>query len=330
MLFLTSGTSGLTKICCVSRKQILHNVSCAQLLFEKYLIESVYLHLSFAHSGGWLLQAWAAYKLGLKLAISKKFNLSDFKSLLEHEEINTTVLLPSHATLISDSAGNLKKISLILTGSQKITRAHVRDLLTVGKNIVSVFGATEFGPYAFIKNFSKEPDDSELDLGDLQSGFKLKLPPQDFVIDELMISGEGVFEGYIDHTKDYKNDFFLTGDLVFINNGLVYFSGKAGDLFQVGGLTYNPVYVENKILSSKIIEYCCIVQKISPDGKSTPCLVLTPLDTDKKKQLKSWIQHNLTRNEKPWSIVVIGSFPLNPNGKIDRNLIKKLINSAAV
>ena len=82
-------------------------------------------------------------------------------------------------------------------------------------------------------------------------------------IGEIAISSIYQFKGYLDDYKltqnSYIDNYFLTGDLGYIdNNQCLYYKGRKDDCFNVGGIKTYSEDIENIILANFELEDCNI------------------------------------------------------------------------
>ncbi len=142
---------------------------------------------------------------------------------------------------------------------------------------------------------------------------------------ELCFSGVQVFEGYIDGEQDrfylHNNKrFFKTGDLVEEReNGLLVFKGRIDQQVKINGYRIELGEI-SKVLST--IANCRVFTYVV-DSK-----IISVLESEKfnEIEIRKKLEVLLPNYMLPSQFTCLAIFPLNENGKLDREKIKKLID----
>jgi benzoate-CoA ligase family protein len=180
-------------------------------------------------------------------------------------------------------------------------------------------------------------------LGRAVEGYTLKILPEDAEdpgadalppneIGVLWVAGDSVAHGYFrDRDKSWKTfhgHWCRTGDLFHIDDkGYLWFSGRADDLFKVGGIFVAPREVEDCLLGHEAVSQVAVIP--ADDGgltKPKAVVVLRPdaRDDDRNKlraKLKSHVQTRLTKHKYPRWVVFVDELPKNDRGKVDKKLL---------
>jgi acyl-coenzyme A synthetase/AMP-(fatty) acid ligase len=148
----------------------------------------------------------------------------------------------------------------------------------------------------------------------------------------LWVKGDSVAHGYFqDRDKSWKTfhgHWCRTGDLFHVDEqGYLYFSGRADDLFKVGGIFVAPREVEDCMLGHGCVSQCAVIP--GDDGgltKPKAVVVLRPdaKDRDPKQlrdELKAFVQSKLTKHKYPRWVVFVDELPKNDRGKVDKKLL---------
>jgi benzoate-CoA ligase family protein len=183
-------------------------------------------------------------------------------------------------------------------------------------------------------------------LGRAVEGYELKILPEDAEdpgvaelppneIGVLWVKGDSVAYGYFrDRDKSWKTfhgHWCRTGDLFHIDErGHLWFSGRADDLFKVGGVFVAPREVEDCLLGHETVSQCAVIP--GDDGgltKPKAVVVLRPdaRDRDQRKlrdELKARVQSKLTKHKYPRWVVFVDELPKNDRGKVDKKLLIEL------
>jgi D-alanine--poly(phosphoribitol) ligase subunit 1 len=157
-------------------------------------------------------------------------------------------------------------------------------------------------------------------------------------IGELCISGSQTTKGYINNEEknksvflSYKLDgeskfFYRTGDLCFKDeDGDYFFVGRTDSQVKIQGYRVELGEIENHSLAFEEVDEAVVVQKSNKQGVNNIYLFVKPAIEDKRR-LMDFLRMRLPEYMLPKSIYSLNSFPLNLNGKIDRNVLKEMID----
>ena len=156
------------------------------------------------------------------------------------------------------------------------------------------------------------------------------LPPGEIGV--LWVKGDSVAHGYFqDREKSWKTfhgHWCRTGDLFSIDaNGYLWFSGRADDLFKVGGIFVAPREVEDCLLSHPAVANAAVIPA-EDQGLTKPkaVIVLRPDARARDRvalaeELKRHVQGKLSKHKYPRWIAFVDDLPKNDRGKVDKKLL---------
>ncbi|MHC1724324.1 MAG: D-alanine--poly(phosphoribitol) ligase subunit DltA [Aminipila sp.] len=155
---------------------------------------------------------------------------------------------------------------------------------------------------------------------------------------EIVILGDTVSSGYYKATELTRKAFFevkqegyivrgyRTGDEGYLNDGMLYYSGRIDLQIKLHGYRIEIEDIENNLLKLEGIDKAVVIPNIK-EGKTKSLSayvvyngeIIQPFDTTLalKKQLKQFIPDYMI----PKKIVFLDEFPINNNGKVDRKLL---------
>jgi benzoate-CoA ligase family protein len=180
-------------------------------------------------------------------------------------------------------------------------------------------------------------------LGRAVEGYTLKILPEDAEgpgapelppneIGVLWVKGDSVAHGYFqDRDKSWKTfhgHWCRTGDLFHIDErGYLWFSGRADDLFKVGGIFVAPREVEDCLLAHPAVSAAAVIPG-DDAGLTKPkaIVVLRPeaRGADARAladELKAHVQGRLSKHKYPRWVVFVDDLPRNDRGKVDKKLL---------
>ncbi len=157
-------------------------------------------------------------------------------------------------------------------------------------------------------------------------------------IGELCISGSQVTKGYIGLNERNRNAFltveslnssrtyYRAGDLAFQDNeGYYFFVGRSDSQVKIQGYRVELGEIENHVLAMPGIDEAIVIQKINKQGIPGLYLFITP-EINEDKAVMGFLKERIPEYMLPKQINSMNAFPLNVNGKIDRNALKEMIS----
>lgn len=185
-------------------------------------------------------------------------------------------------------------------------------------------------------------------LGRVVEGYTLTILPEDAEgpgaaplppgeIGVLWVKGDSVAHGYFaDRDKSWRTfhgHWCRTGDLFHIDDrGYLWFSGRADDLFKVGGIFVAPREVEDCLLLHACVSGVAVIP--GDDGgltKPKAVIVVRPDARDRlatpaarealSDELKAHVQARLSKHKYPRWVIFVDDLPKNDRGKVDKRLL---------
>lgn len=355
-IIYTSGSTGKPKGVLITHGSLLNY---AHWFITKYDIGAADRTLLFSSVAFDLCYTalWPSLLSGATLVIHEETEYLDplaFTNDLVENKISFIKLTPSHFSLIArDPLFNVKfdkySLRLIVLGGEEIVAEDVEEYLRYnpGVQFVNHYGPTETTIGVLTKNISKE------NIAQFRKKTVLGRPNtgnQVFIIDEnakrecaigetgeICVSGRGLAAGYLNR-KELTDEKFTANPL--LDETLMYRTGDLGRRMPDGDIEF----LGRKDFQVKIRGYRIETGEIEeallsfPGAEDASVLVTQPEETAEKQlvafvkskeKLKSnlLIDHiagRLPHYMMPVSIKVLPSFPLLPNGKLDRKALLEL------
>ena len=159
------------------------------------------------------------------------------------------------------------------------------------------------------------------------------LPPNQ--AGEVAIRGENVFDGYLDNAEanaqSFQAGWFLTGDLGYLDaEGDLFLTGRAKDMINRGGEKINPGEVDAALMAHPDIEEAaCFAVAHGTLGEDIAGAVTAKDGAQPDPQrIRQFLAQTLTRHKIPARIEVMPDLPRTPVGKIDRQALRSIFESA--
>jgi len=266
-------------------------------------------------------------------------------SLIERHEVTHFQCTPSMAgMLLADRATReaLSTIDAFLVGGEALSKALADDLCALGEvAIVNMYGPTETTIWSSTHRLDSNESTVPIGTPIANTGLYIldawKQPVPVGVPGELWIGGDGVTRGY--HQRPELTDerfipdrfgsrsdgrLYRTGDLVwFREDGVIEFIGRLDHQVKVRGYRIELGEIEARMRDQgEIAEAVVVAREDVPGDKRLVGYFLT-----EKGQyiddatLRTRLHENLPEYMVPTNIVALDSFPLTPNGKIDRKAL---------
>jgi natural product biosynthesis luciferase-like monooxygenase protein len=261
-------------------------------------------------------------------------------SLMRRHNVTHLQCTPSLARMLSlDHAARkqLRSLQKLMIGGE----AFPRDLAvllkeTVQGQIVNMYGPTE----TTIWSTTQQVDEV---IGEIPIGTPIA-NTQIFVLDdryrrvpigvpgELAIGGAGVVRGYLnrpDLTADRFIDLpsmgrlYRTGDLArFRSDGALEFLGRSDFQVKIRGHRIELGEIETELGRHSLVRQCVVVAREDmPGDKRLVAYIVPERKAPDHAALREFLKERLPDAMIPASFVVMDSFPLTPNKKIDRNAL---------
>ena len=198
------------------------------------------------------------------------------------------------------------------------------------KNVYNFYGLTETGVENFYHKCS--PSDPEV-FGDFgMAPIGKPLPGNEVKISaekELCISGCQVTPGYLGgisadkfETIDNKR-WYKTGDIAQEYDGYYFCKGRLDAQVKLSGYRVDLMDIEAHIARGKNVEQvvCFVCEKA---GRSLLVAAIKPEGDIDFRQIQDRLSHDLPPYMIPKKHIILDTFPLNTNGKVDRKKIKAI------
>jgi len=270
--FFTSGTTGRSKAAVLTHGQMgfvvtnhLADLTPGTTEHDASLVVAPLSHGAGVHQ---LMQT--ARGVPTILLPTERFDIAEVFRLIEQHRVSNLFTVPTilkmmveHQAVDQFDHSSLRHV--IYAGAPMYREDQKAALKKLGKVLVQYFGLGEVtgnitvlptalhfeedGPEARIGSCGYERTGMQVSIQDDQ-GRELKA----FETGEICVIGPAVFAGYYDNpdanAKAFRDGWFRTGDLGHVDEeGFVYITGRASDMYISGGSNIYPREIEEKILT---------------------------------------------------------------------------------
>ncbi|UOB20033.1 o-succinylbenzoate--CoA ligase [Macrococcus armenti] len=321
-IMFTSGTTGVQKA--VPQTYGNHEASariCKETL--TYTSESVWLDtLPLFHISGLSILLRAVMNQ-CTVVLHDGFNASRIINDLKTYNVTHLSLVPQTLERLLRHGLEPYHLQGILIGGAKLDERILTQSLKRNIPIYTSFGMTE----TCSQMITATPDDILLArncVGRVNHNFKLF----DCVngIGEIGVRGEHVMHGYLypesANEDAFRDGFFMTGDIGYIQDDYLYILDRRKDLIISGGENIYPSEVEQVILNNTEVQAVAVIPKSDAQWGQVPVCVYEA-DEDLDKTIINVLYDRLAKYKHPKQFVRTDALIRTSNGKVSRHKVKE-------
>ncbi len=349
-LIYTSGTTGKPK----GTEQTIGNLinfvnSFYNILDKDITCKDKFLSLTNVSFDVCVAEIFTPLFYGSELFLYKDVESSTIEDIVQYivkNKITFSYFPPSMLEDISDVMINYQeKLSLnkILVGVEPIKTSTLDKFLRIKSNIhiINGYGPSETTICSTMYDFSKEKNEYEIvPIGHPIDNTKIYIMNKDKNLlpvnrnGEIYIAGDGVGKGYKNNKELTSEKYisingirlFKTGDIGrWDKNGNIIFAGRNDNQIKFRGYRIDLEEIENTLKSNNEIRNAKVI--LDKDNYREEKLIAFIILNDKntvEESLRDFLSKSLPYYMLPSKFIKLDTFPLNSNGKIDSNKLKKI------
>lgn len=333
LISFTSGTEGTPKGVLLTHRNLANVITRLNSLMQVDDSIREYVGIPVYHSFGFGRCRAVAAAGGQFFIPSNGFNPAEIGTMLKAGEINAISAVPSLWRVLlanQDLIGQAgRRVRWIEIGSQYMSRSEKEDLkqLFPEARIVQHYGLTEASRSTLLEIHETEGEALE-SVGRALDGVALKLSPEG----QIAIRGEHVAPSYlIDGRKVPIQDeqgWLLTKDLGRLEEGYLYYEGRADDIINCGGIKVHPEALETKIYArighTQGLAICRKPDRVRGEGflvAVTKDVALSPVQL-REAVLQATQEFGVNAGN-AIAVVEVESLPKTATGKIQRKRLSE-------
>ena len=344
-VMFTSGSTGQPKGVVVPHRGVVRLIS-GQNYLEFGPDQTFLLHSPLGFDAS-TLELWGSLLHGARLVIAPAgpLGVDDYRRLIERFKVTTLWLTASVFHLVADHApAALAPLKQLIVGGDVVSPARVEQVQKAYPNLqlVNGYGPTE--NTTFTTCYRVPPGYKA--AGSLPIGSPVRFT-QIYVLDEnrqavppgeigeLAAGGDGVALGYLDAPEVTAERFipdlfssspggrlYLTGDKVRLGvDGNVEFLGRIDREVKIAGRRIDLNELEQNLATHPLVKEAAVIVSRRGDGEKQiyAFVQLHQSVSGSPAVLRDFLLGRVPAAAIPSRILEVDSFPLNPNGKIDRD-----------
>jgi non-ribosomal peptide synthetase component E (peptide arylation enzyme) len=341
LLMLTSGTTGLPKLCARNANVFSYR---ARTMDERIGLcgEERLLSLAPITQGvGQLFGLACPLVVGATVVLMEKFDPHEALLLAEREKVNVIAGVPTHLLRMMSipeiGQQKFEYLRLIVTGAASCPPAKQREMEELfGCRTLNYYGMGEIGipaiPYA-----NDPPHIRHETSGRMLAGMELRIvgnQGEDLPAGqrgELLVRGPAASAGYVSDDEANallfdKQGWARSGDLGQVDDqGVLHILGRKKDLIIRGGLNIVPRELEDLISTHPSVRQVAVIGIPDAELGERACAVasLRPGHVLELAQLVEFLRlHEISTYKLPEILEIRDELPLNPIGKVDARALK--------
>jgi acyl-CoA synthetase (AMP-forming)/AMP-acid ligase II len=350
--FFTSGTTGRPKAAVLTHGQmafVVTNHLCDLMPGTTHGDASLVV-APLSHGAGVHQLTQVARGAKTVLLSSERFDIDESWRLIEQWRITNLFTVPTIVKLLTEHASvdmhdhsSLRYV--IYAGAPMYREDQKHALRKLGKVLVQYFGLGEVtGNITVLPPGLHEPDDGPgVKIGTCgyeRTGMQVSVQNQQGgevspgETGEICVCGPAVFAGYYNNpeanAKAFRDGWFRTGDLGHVDEeGYLYITGRASDMYISGGSNVYPREIEEKILTHPDIAEVAVLGV--PDrawGELGVAVCVRRSATGvSESELLAWMEDKVSRYKLPKRVFFWEALPRSAYGKIAKKDIRAELES---
>jgi fatty-acyl-CoA synthase len=346
--FFTSGTTGRSKAAVLTHGQMAFVVTnhLADLMPGTTEADASLVVAPLSHGAGVHQLVQAARGVPTILLPTEKFDIAEAFRLIEAHRVTNIFTVPTILKMLvehpaADKYDHSTLRYVIYAGAPMYREDQKAALKKLGGVLVQYFGLGEVtGNITVLPPAQHDPDDGPHarigTCGFERTGMQVSIQDDNgkelrpFETGEICVIGPAVFAGYYDNpeanAKAFRDGWFRTGDLGHVDQeGFVYITGRASDMYISGGSNIYPREVEEKILTHPAIGEVAVLGVPDPFWGEVGVAVCVAREGAKpvsEAELAAFLAPKVPRYKMPKRFFFWEALPKSGYGKVPKRMVR--------
>jgi fatty-acyl-CoA synthase len=346
--FFTSGTTGRSKAAVLTHGQMAFVITnhLADLTPGVTEQDASLVVAPLSHGAGVHQLVQSARGVATILLPTEKFDIAEAFRLIAKYRVSNLFTVPTilkmmveHPAVDQHDHSSLRHV--IYAGAPMYREDQKAALNKLGAVLVQYFGLGEVtGNITVLPPGLHDPEDGPHarigTCGFERTGMQVSIQGDDghelkpFETGEICVIGPAVFAGYYDNpeanAKAFRDGWFRTGDLGHMDEeGFVYITGRASDMYISGGSNIYPREVEEKILTHPAVGEVAVLGVPDPFWGEVGVAVCVAREGAKpvsEAELAAYLAPKVPRYKMPKRFFFWDALPKSGYGKVPKRLIR--------
>ncbi len=343
----TSGSTGLPKGVCVPHRGVVRLVKNTNYL--TFSPSDVFLQFAPVAFDASTFEIWGPLLNGARLVVfsDQLSSFDDLKNVLEHEGVTTLWLTAGlFHQIVEDNIHALKPLKRLLAGGDVLSPTHVRKTMEALTDcqVINGYGPTESTTFSSCYTIprSRQIKDT-IPIGKPISNTQIYIldrhmnPVPIGIPGELYVGGDGLARGYLNapdltaqkfivhsFAKEAGGRLYKTGDQGrWLQDGNIEFLGRIDHQVKIRGFRVEPGEIEAVLGKHPGIRENLIISREDSFGNKRLVAYFVPRmqPGPSTADLRNFLSDQVPEYMMPSTFVSMESFPLTPNGKVDRRAL---------
>ncbi|MGH3384374.1 MAG: class I adenylate-forming enzyme family protein [Nocardioidaceae bacterium] len=340
VLLYTSGTSGRPRAAMLSHLALLTNIEQAAVTTTEAMgPDDVVLGvLPLFHVYGLNGVLGQVLRQGARLLIEARFDAEQTLALVQREAATIVPVAPPVLGAwaeLSDLAGRLTSVRLVVTGAGPMTPEDVRRFETAaGVQVHQGYGLTEAAPAVTSTLMSSEPKPGS--VGKALPGVELRVLDEGHEVEgadagEVWVRGGNLFDGYWPDAGEGPDadGWYATGDVGYLDaDGDLFLVDRLKEIVIVSGFNVYPSEIEDVLAEvDGVVEAAVIGVPDAETGEAVVAYVVTEPhqgldDARVAEQVRAHSDRRLARFKQPRDLHVVAELPRSVTGKVAKGRLR--------
>lgn len=338
IITFSSGTTSTPKPIVFSQKLKIKRFLQMKKIYKVKSTDNIFSCSPVDHSMGQRM-LFLSLLNGSNFTYLSNYNRKIWIKIFKIRKISFSVLASNYLNLLKKDIINKDiKISKIVSATSNITAQTKFNLIKSKIKFYEMYGASEIGTVTSFE-ISKKTDKIN-SVGKVLPTIKINILDENlncvknFKVGQITCKTKLKTSGYYKNVnlnkKYFKNGFFLTGDLGYLdNNGYLYFKSRENDLIISSGLNIYPSDIEIELNKHQNIKESAVIgvkDKFFGQVAIAIC-AKTNSKNMKKEDLDKFLIKNLSSKQLPLKYEFVKKLPRNVMGKINKVELRKEYNN---
>lgn len=345
--FFTSGTTGRSKAAVLTHGQmgfVVTNHLC-DLVPGSTEADASLVVAPLSHGAGVHQLMMSARGATSILLPTERFDIDEAYRLIAKHRVSNLFTVPTILKMLvehpaADQHDHSSLRYIIYAGAPMYREDQKAALKKLGKVIVQYFGLGEVtGNITVLPPALHEPEDGPHarigTCGFERTGMQVQIQDEHGkevapgVQGEICVIGPAVFAGYYDNpeanAKSFRDGWFRTGDLGHMDEqGFLYITGRASDMYISGGSNIYPREIEEKILTHPAIAEVAVLGVPDPVWGEIGVAVCVPRpgQSASEAEIADFLGEKIARYKMPKRFFFWEALPKSGYGKVPKRLVK--------